>query len=299
MMNRETLAAIDIGSNAIRLLINYVEEENGGVAFKKAAYLRVPIRLGEDVFTDGAISEAKIDRFKEAMLAFSHLMKSYNVQDFRACATSAMREAKNGAEVVKAIKESSGIGIEIISGTEEAETIFEAGDLAGIMNAQESYLFVDVGGGSTELTLYSNRKRVESKSFPLGTVRMLSGAVDKAEEKAFKKWLSEFAKNYTPTTIIGSGGNINKVHKLLAKRDKESLNYVELRLLYDQLKDISFDDRIKKMGLNTYRADVIMPAMKIFLTVCKYCSINQIIVPRVGLADGVIHGLYINRKRSK
>lgn len=290
-MNRETLAAIDIGSNAIRLLINYVEQSTT-VEFKKAAFIRAPIRLGEDVFTLGYISNLKREKLCEAMLAFSHLMKSYNVKKYRACATSAMREATNGNEIVEYIAKKSGIEIEIISGKEEAETIFEAGDIAGFMNADRSYLYVDVGGGSTEVTIYSNRQKVTSDSFPLGTVRMISSAVDEKEEKRFKEWLKEAAASYSPVAIIGSGGNINKVHKLLAKKEKESLRYVEMKILYDQLKMMSYDERIKNMGLNTYRADVIMPAMKIFLMVAKSSKIDEIIVPKIGLVDGIIHQLY-------
>lgn len=166
-MNRETLAAIDIGSNAIRLLINYVEQ-SGAVDFKKAAFIRVPIRLGEDVFIEGSIGDEKRDKLCEAMQAFAHLMKTFNVQQYRACATSAMREAKNGTEVIEYVHQKSGINIEIISGTEEAETIFEAVDLSVVMNADKTYLYVDVGGGSTEVTIYSNHRRVVSESFPLG-----------------------------------------------------------------------------------------------------------------------------------
>ena len=292
-MNRETLAAIDIGSNAIRLLINYIEE-NGTVDFKKAAFIRVPIRLGEDVFTAGTIGDEKREKMTEAMLAFSHLMTTFNVRKYRACATSAMREASNSVEIVDYIRHKSGINIEIISGKEEAETIFEAGDIGGLMGGDRTYLFVDVGGGSTEITIYGNNQRIDSDSFPLGTVRMISDAVDKKEWKKFKQWLDDVAASYNPMAIIGSGGNINKVHKLLAKKEKESIRYVEAKLLYEQLKEMSYEERIKKLGLNTYRADVIMPAMKIFLTIAKSCKIDEIIVPKIGLADGIIHKLHSN-----
>lgn len=289
-MNRDTLAAIDIGSNAIRLLINYVER-NEKVEFKKAAFIRVPIRLGEDVFTKGYISDAKREKLCQAMQAFSKLMKTFNVQRYRACATSAMREARNSAEIISYIRQNSQIDIEVISGKQEAETIFEAGDIAGLMDTDHSYLFVDVGGGSTEISIYSNHQRVCSESFPLGTVRMISGAVDKAEMENFKEWLKEVAAPHKPTAIIGSGGNINKIHKLLGKAEKESILYPELKVLYGQLKGLSFDQRITNVGLNTYRADVIMPAMKLFLTVAKNCKINEIMVPKMGLSDGIIHRL--------
>ncbi len=289
-MNRETIAAIDIGSNAIRLLINYVEQ-NGTVSFKKAAFIRVPIRLGEDVFTSGKVGDDKKERMLDAMIAFSHLLKTFKVKNYRACATSAMRDASNGAEITAYIKERCGIDIEIISGKEEAKTIFEAGDSAGLIG-DKNYLFVDVGGGSTEVTVYSNKKRVDSESFALGTVRMISNAVEESEVKRFKEWLKRVSAEHNPVEIIGSGGNINKVHKLLAKKEREPLNYVELRLLYDHLKEMNFQERVSKLGLNTYRADVIMPAMKIFLTAAKYCKISEIIVPKIGLADGIIRHLY-------
>lgn len=297
-MNRTTIGAIDIGSNAIRLLINFVEE-NGNVRFKKAAFIRVPIRLGEDVFTTRRISEEKKERMCEAMKSFSHLLKTFKAENFRACATSAMREAENGAEVVDYIYKNSGIKIEIISGMEEAKTIFEAGDIAGLMGENKSYLYVDVGGGSTEVTIYSNNKRIGSESFPLGTVRMISDAVDKEEIKRFKKWIEEISAKYRPETIIGSGGNINKVHKLLLKKEREPINYLELKNLYNELKELSYDGRMKNYNLNTYRADVIMPAMKIFLTVGKSAKIDEILVPKIGLSDGIIHKLYVEKVSKK
>lgn len=295
-MNRETLAAIDIGSNAIRLLINYVEVNNYHVEFKKAGYIRVPIRLGEDVFTCGKVREEKRERMVAAMVAFQNLMKVYGVRKFRACATSAMREAQNGAEVVEMIREASGINIEIISGDEEAKTIYEAGDMAGLMGSDHSYLYVDVGGGSTEVTIYSNKQRVESKSFPLGTVRLLSNAVGKDEMRLFKEWLKESALPYNPVAIIGSGGNINRIYKILTKRVGDNLQYNDLKEFYSQLKRMTFDERISHFKINEYRADVIMPATKIFLTAAKCCGIDEIMVPRVGLVDGIIHKLYFEER---
>ncbi|MFR9649640.1 MAG: hypothetical protein SNJ33_02015 [Rikenellaceae bacterium] len=292
-MERTTLGAIDIGSNAIRLFINYVEHSSSGkVTFKKAAFIRVPIRLGEDVFTQGYIGEKKLTKLIEAMKSFMGLMRTFSVKSYRACATSAMREASNGAEVVAQIAECSGINIEIITGQEEAETIFNSGGAANLMGRDGSYIYVDVGGGSTEITIYSNHKRVISESFPLGTVRTISDAVDKATPERFKKWLEDEARPLKPIAIIGSGGNINKVYKLLGKHEGDSINYVELKILYNQIKDMSYDERVRNMGLNLYRADVIEPAMKIFLTVAKACRINEILVPRVGLGDGIIQQLY-------
>ncbi len=290
-MPKNTFAAIDIGSNAIRLLINYVES-NSSTEFKKAAFIRVPVRLGEDVFTSGRIEEAKRQKLVESMQSFAHLMHVFGVQAYRACATSAMREAANGPETVAEIMRKSGIEVEIISGQEEAETIFEAGDIAGLMNSDKHYLYVDVGGGSTEVTVYSNRRRTCSESFELGTVRMISGATRQAEVDRFKESLRKIRQQYRPVAIIGSGGNINKAHKMLTKKDKEPLRYVELELLFKQLKGMSYDERIEKLGLNDYRADVILPALEIFLTVAHRCKIDEIIVPKIGLVDGIIHQLY-------
>jgi exopolyphosphatase/guanosine-5'-triphosphate,3'-diphosphate pyrophosphatase len=290
-MTRQTLAAIDIGSNAIRLLICYVEQ-NGSVEFKKAAFIRVPIRLGEDVFTTGRIGEEKSAQLTETMQGFAHLITVFNVKKYRACATSAMREADNGRRTAGKIRRASGIAVEIISGQEEAETIFEAGDIAGLTGSDKSYLYVDVGGGSTEISLYDNHQRVVSESFPLGTVRMISGAVGSGEIENFREWLRRTASHYEPSAIVGSGGNINKAHKILGKKEREPLHHVELKYLYEQLSEMSYEERIKKCGMNAYRADVIMPAIEIFLAAGKSCRIDQIIVPKIGLADGIIHRLY-------
>lgn len=290
-MTRDTFAAIDIGSNAIRLLINYVES-NGSAEFKKAAFIRVPIRLGEDVFTTGRIEDEKRRGLVEAIQAFAHLMGVFKVRAYRACATSAMREAANGPEVTEEIFRASDVTVEIISGQEEAQTIFDAGVMAGLMNSDKRYLYVDVGGGSIEATVYSNHERAVSESFALGTVRTISGATEHAESDRFKAWLRDVRRTYDPVAIIGSGGNINKAHKILAKKDKEPLRYVELKLFYEQLGDMTYEERIEKYGMNSYRADVIMPALEIFLLAAKTCRIDEIIVPKVGLADGIIYQLY-------
>ena len=293
-MTKDTFAAIDIGSNAIRLLINYVES-NGATAFKKAAFIRVPVRLGEDVFTTGRVGDGKRQKLVESMQAFARLIDVFGAQAYRACATSAMREAANGAETVDEIRRASGLEVEIISGREEAETIFEAGDIAGLMNSDNHYLYVDVGGGSTEVTVYSDRRRACSESFALGTVRMISGTAETGEMERFKEWLKDIRRKYGPVAIIGSGGNINKAHKMIAKKEKDSgdpLHYDELELLFKQLGGMSYEERIEKMGLNDYRADVILPALEIFLTAARKCKIDEIIVPKIGLVDGIIHGLY-------
>ncbi|MBP1616774.1 MAG: hypothetical protein H6Q14_601 [Bacteroidetes bacterium] len=291
-MKTETLAAIDIGSNAIRLLIYDVDTDGLSVDFKKAAFLRVPIRLGEDVFTKKCISVQKQEMMMNAMYAFSYSMKVYGVDRYRACATSAMRDASNGAEIVELIRENSGIHIEIINGQEEADIIFEAGGLERVMDKNRNYLYVDVGGGSTEIVLFNNQRKILTRSFQLGTVRILSDAVDEGEYNELRKWLKKFYKDYFPLSIIGSGGNINKIHKLLGKKENEYISYPEIRVFYETMKGMTYDERILNYKLKNYRADVIIPAMKIFNIICKTCKINEIYVPKVGLADGIIHHLY-------
>jgi len=291
-MKTHILGAIDIGSNAIRLLINEIEGAEGYPDFKKNAYLRVPIRLGEDVFTKGEISEEKQALMIEAMQGFSHIMNAYRVTRYRACATSAMRDAENGQSITASIREKSGINIEIIDGREEADIIYQAGGLSDFMDKNRNYLYVDVGGGSTEIVVYSKQMKITSNSFQLGTVRMLVDAVGDDEPKRFRAWLKDIYKQYAPISVIASGGNINKVHKMLGKREKEPLNYTEMKVLYDGLKDLSYEERIVNYKLNNYRADVIIPALKIFLTIGKICRVNEVYAPKVGLVDGIIRHLY-------
>ncbi len=300
-MTHDTFAAIDIGSNAFRLLICYVEHSTGArgkgkVEFRKAAFIRVPVRLGEDVFTSGRIGDEKFGRVVEAMQGFSSLIKVFGAKAWRACATSAMREAGNGAELVAEIEKKSGIKVEIISGKEEAETIFEAGETTGLTLGGKSCLFIDVGGGSVEISVFDNRRRAYSESFALGTVRTLSGKTKADEMERYKKALHAIHEKYKPTVIIGSGGNINKVRKLLSKKahgkNDDTLDVGDLKKLFDGLSALTYDQRIAKFGLNDYRADVIVPALEIFLTAAHICHIDEVIVPKIGLADGMIHGLY-------
>jgi len=292
-MSKETIAGIDIGSNAIRLLINYVEGENGSQTYKKALFIRIPLRLGEDVFTCKKISNEKIAKLGKAMRAFADLMETFDITKYRACATSAMREAVNNKEIVRIIKQISGISIEIISGTEEAKYVFAATSLESnpVIDKSKSCLYVDVGGGSTELIIYNEQQNMVSESFPIGTVRMLSGSVQGEEWQYFKYRLKKIADKYNPAYIIGSGGNINKTFKILEKKEQDFITCTEIKSLYDKIVAISYEDRIKYMKLNESRADVIVPALKIFLTICKQCNIEQIIVPNVGLADGIIRKL--------
>ncbi|HQB19294.1 MAG: hypothetical protein ACOXZH_00295 [Bacteroidales bacterium] len=290
-MKITTLGAIDIGSNAIRLLVKNVEDYTTHKEFKKVAFIRVPIRLGEDVFSHGEISKEKQEDLSLALEGFSLLMKVYNVSKYRACATSAMREAKNGKKIVDNIKKRCGINIEIISGMDEGELLYEVGEVNKYFSNKDSYIYVDVGGGSTEIIVYNNLQKAESKSFQLGTVRMLNVATSMNEVAEFIQYLQKIKTKYRPVGIIGSGGNINKVHKMLGKREGECLSDKEITELYNTLKGVSVEERIEQFKLNPNRADVVVPALEIFSTICKTANIKKIVVPRIGLSDGIIHHL--------
>ena len=300
MKNMNTIAAIDIGSNAVRFLISNIEEDSDKKC-RKVAFLRVPVRLGEDAFTSGTISPERRARLCEAMQSFEHLMKAFGVRAYRACATSAMRDAKNGPEVLAEIKEKSGIDVEIITGETEAEIIYAAAQpfiASASCGGEKNSLHVDVGGGSTEVVVYAEGRVAESYSFPLGTVRLLNKAVSSEEKDDFKAALREIGGKYSIQRIIASGGNINKAQKLLNKREGEPVSYIELKMLYDMLKKMTFEERIKNFKLNPYRADVIIPALKIFLTISKLCGAPNLIVPQVGLVDGIIAKLFAERRCS-
>lgn len=286
-----SIGAIDIGSNAIRLQITNVERYASETVFKKVTWVRVPLRLGEDVFTQGFIGDERREHLLEVMKGFRHLMNAYDVAIYQACATSAMREASNGAQIVEFIREKAGIKIDIVEGQAEADIIFASG-LSEVITLGATYLFVDVGGGSTELTVFAGGQRVDSRSFPVGTVRMLADTVDKKVWTDMKKWLKYQSLNYNPTVVVGSGGNISKVQRMMNKKERESSNYAEMKVLYDYIDSFSLEERIHQLRLNPHRADVIIPALKIFLTVMKYCKINQVIVPKMGMVDGIVRKLY-------
>jgi exopolyphosphatase / guanosine-5'-triphosphate,3'-diphosphate pyrophosphatase len=283
-------AAIDIGSNAVRLLFCNVYNKKSGPLIKKSSLIRVPIRLGEDVFSTGKISDDKAEKLTSAINAFKHLMQVHNVVRFRACATSAMREAKNGQQVINLIKKKTGVNIEIIDGELEAELIFTK-HLSEKFNDKKSYLYIDVGGGSTELTLFSKSKKIESKSFDIGTIRMLQEKDVKKECEQMKKWINENVKLFKNTVAIGTGGNINKLYKLSDKKADKSISFEKLKELDEYLNKFSYEERIETLGLNPDRADVIVQASKIFLTVLKTSSIKKILVPQIGLTDGIISKL--------
>ncbi len=292
MLTIKKYAAIDIGSNAIRLLIaNIIEQENGPTLFRKNALVRVPIRLGEDVFINGEISAKNQERMEDAMKAFRLLMNAHQVLEYRACATSAMRDARNGFAFAKALKKKTNITIDIIDGEEEAK-IIAATDLNSFIKEDRTYIYVDVGGGSTEISIYHMGSMIASRSFKIGTVRLLNDLVSQEDWDIMQKWIALKCANYDHIDLIGSGGNINKVFKLSAKKPGKTLSYLFLTQLYKELQNMSYDERIIKLELNPDRADVIIPALRIYLQAMKSSKAKQIIVPKIGLADGIIKSLY-------
>ena len=297
MLNIKKYAAVDIGSNAIRLLVaNVIEEENKEPQFKKSSLVRVPIRLGADSFVIGKISDNNIERMIDAMEAFKLLMKVNGVERYKACATSAMREAKNGQEVADKILEKTGVKIDIIGGKEEA-AIISSTDLNKLIESDSSYLYVDVGGGSTEFTLFSKGKIIKSKSFRMGTVRLLNN--DKATNKKIFKdveaWIETHTKDFKKIALIGSGGNINKLFKMSGRTEGKPISYIYLNAQYQFLKNMSYSDRISELSLNPDRADVIIPATKIYLSAMKWSGARIIYVPKIGLSDGIIKSLHYNK----
>ena len=294
MIQIKKYAAIDIGSNAMRLLImNIIEQKDKEVQFNKSALIRVPIRLGQDAFTVGEISEENIDRMIDAMKAFKLLMKVYKVEKYMACATSAMREAYNGKEVTEIIKKKADIKIEIIDGKKEA-AIIASSDLHQFIKTNENYLYVDVGGGSTEFSLFSDGKMVASKSFKNGTVRLLNNMVNEVVWQEIEKWIKTNTEGLGNIIMIGSGGNINKTFKLSGKTQDKPLTYKYLKTQFDYFNSLTYEQRIAELGLNTDRADVIIPALTIYLRAMKWSNANHIYVPKIGLSDGVVKAMYHN-----
>ena len=291
-------AAIDIGSNAVRLLLTNVIEDEKKTSFRKSSLIRMPVRLGEDSFNDGVISERRIEKLTKTMLAFKYLMEVEDVVAYRACATSAMREASNGKEVVKRVKKETGIEIEIIDGKEEAEIIYST-QIVEMIDDLNPYLYVDVGGGSTEISLFSEKKRVATKSFDIGTIRILNNKVGKKDFKLMKEWIKDLKLNGKEVKLIGSGGNINKIYKTSAKKEGEPLLYGELIEINKFLNFYTIDERIKVLGMNPDRADVIIPASEIFLKIMKWSDATQIIVPTIGVSDGIVRQLYKDYTKKK
>ena len=295
MLEIKKIAAIDIGSNAIRLLIsNVIISEDREPQFKKSSLVRVPIRLGADAFTNnGIISDTNIGRLIDAMEAFKLLMNVHGVVQYKACATSAMREATNRKEVTDKILSKTGVKIDVIGGKEEAAIIFST-DLSELIEGENSYLYVDVGGGSTEFTLFSNGKIISSKSFKMGTVRLLNNkkTLNKEIFTNVEKWIKKSTKDLKRVALIGSGGNINKLFKMSGRSEGKPISFIYLNAQYQFLKQMSYTDRISELSLNPDRADVIIPAAKIYLSAMKWSGARKIYVPKIGLSDGIIKSLY-------
>lgn len=299
MLSIKKYGAIDIGSNAVRLLIAIIIEEKGkATRFKKSSLVRVPIRLGSDVFVKGAISKENKKRLMDTMMAFKLLMKSHKVELYKACATSAMREATNGHEVAQDIFEHTKIQIDIIDGEEEA-TIIAATDLNEYIDNDRNYLYVDVGGGSTEFSILHNGEKVISKSFKIGTVRLLNDIVKRETWLELESWIKNNTAKYDKIDVIGSGGNINKIFKISGKAMGKPLTYFYLSSYYHNLKSYSYEERITELNLNQDRADVIIPALQIYLSAMKWSKAKHIYVPKIGLSDGIIKSLYYETISSK
>ncbi len=284
-------AAIDIGTNAARLLLANVIEDKNETFFKKSSLVRSPLRLGDHVFEYKEIREPKIEKLMQTMLAFRELMKVNEVVKYRACATSAMREAQNGAEIIHRIKKEIGIDIEIITGSEEADIIYST-QINKILNREKTYLYVDVGGGSTELTLYTKGKIKYSHSFKIGTIRLLKNQVSTEEMIQLKNKVQEMSKDYKQLEIIGTGGNINKIFKFSGKKEGKYLSHCELSDIFEEISSYNYDERMKVLGFNPDRADVIIPAAKLFIDIMDWSNSRKLNVPKIGLSDGIIRLLY-------
>ncbi|MDB4298773.1 exopolyphosphatase [Flavobacteriaceae bacterium] len=298
MLHIEKYAAVDIGSNAIRLLIaTVIEKEGFPTQFKKTSLVRLPIRLGADVFLKGNISSGNYKRLLDAMQAYSLIIKTHNVVAFRACATSAMREAKNGKEIVSKLKAATGIDIQIIDGNDEA-AIIASTDLKQLISDNKVFLYVDVGGGSTEFTVFANGKNIASHSFKLGTVRIINGMVEDTMWEQAQQWVTQHTKAYSKINVIGSGGNINSIYRFSEKKVGQPLSYLFMSNFYEKVKQYDYNQRVFELKMNPDRADVIIPATRIYLSAMKWAKAKNMYVPKIGLADGIVKQLYNERNAS-
>ncbi len=282
--------AIDIGSNAVRLLLARVIEGEATI-FKKETLVRMPLRLGEDSFRLGKIGDDKVEQLIDTMNGFRSLLRAYPAKDFLACATSAMREAENGEVVARRILDETGIELNIITGRREAEVIY-ANHIEERLDKRTDYIYIDVGGGSTEVSVISQGQIVTSESFQIGTVRSLHGMVDKKTWRSFREWLEATAANHKRLVGIGTGGNINKLFKLSRIKDGQPMPFKRLVEMHKYLRNHSVEERIEKLGMRPDRADVIVPAAKIYISAMKWSGAKKVHVPQIGLSDGIIHVLY-------
>lgn len=292
------LAAIDIGSNAARLLITEVTPDNKNLpSFTKLSLVRVPLRLGFDVFDTGKISEKKVGLLLHTITGFLNITRAYEVTAMKTCATSAMREAENTPEIIEMIKEKTGVKIEVISGSEEASLVFE-NHIAENLDKDHSYLYIDVGGGSTELTFFNNNELIFKESFQIGTIRLLKDQVSDDTWNEMKTAIKSKTKGFKTIEAIGSGGNINKVFSISKKKDGKPLPFELLKDYYKELNNVSLSDRINIYKLKEDRADVIVPALKIYISIMRWAGADQIYVPKIGLADGLIQHLWKEQNKN-
>jgi exopolyphosphatase/guanosine-5'-triphosphate,3'-diphosphate pyrophosphatase len=289
-------AAIDIGSNAVRLLLARVIEESDEPLFKKEVLVRMPLRLGDDAFREGRIPAEKADRLVQTMRGFQHLIQAYPALDYAAYATSAMREASNGDAVVRRVEKETGISIEVIDGAREAQVIY-ANHIEHRLDPKRNYLYIDVGGGSTEVTFIAKGRLVGSESFPLGGVRALEGKIDPNVAASLRKWIETFRNEHGATIAIGSGGNINSIYKMARVKQNKPLDVKELRAIRNTLRSYSLEERIVTLNLRPDRADVVVFAADLYLSAMKWGGIRRMVVPQVGLADGIVHLLYNRHRR--
>lgn len=293
-MKINKLAAIDIGSNSIRLLVSnvFTDTKSGKVLFKKSSLTRLPVRLGPDAFQKGEISEKIVKKLILSMKAYARIMEVHEVDRYRACATSALREAKNGLEVCREIYDRTGVNVELINGKEEARIIFNSDFAESIPEGAVSFLYIDVGGGSTELTLFHKSKIVASRSFKIGTIRLLKRMVDKAQWEEMHRWIDEQTEGIDNILMVGSGGNINRTFKMSGYKMGEPLSKDYIEDVYKQLSDVSTEDRMLQFDLNPDRADVITHALRIYLRSMEWSGSKTMLVPKKGLADGIVRNLY-------
>ncbi len=284
--------AIDVGTNAARLLIGEVDDANEGSLVKKISYTRIPLRLGLEVFENGLISKQKATEFKKSMLAFKLIAEVFDVVELRACATSAMREASNGKEIQAMIKKETGVSLEIIDGDQEASIIFSSFLLVDDYDLSQPFIVIDVGGGSTEISIFYKGEKTNAKSFKIGTIRMLKDKVEGDIWPKIENWLSKNVRPNKDYLVFATGGNINKIHKLLGKKGNEAIPVKELKDLSVDLRSLSLSKRISKYKLKPDRADVIVPATKIFLKIIKKLECEELLVPKIGLSDGMIHQMH-------
>ena len=290
-MKIKRYAAIDVGSNAVRILITNVVSYKKKTVFLKNALVRVPIRLGQDAFTSGKISDKNIKRMIKSMKAFKLLMEVHGVKDYLAFATSALRDAENGPYLVEKVLKKSGIKIEIIDGKKEAKIISNT-NVFDAINKEKTFLYVDIGGGSTEFSILINGKRNQSKSFKIGTVRLLNSKVEQITLDEAEAWVRRHTLMHEKIYLLGTGGNINKLHNIANINDNSPLSYLTLNALYNQLDALTYEERIVNLGLNPDRSDVILLAAKLFIKILNWSGAKDIYVPKVGLSDGMIRELY-------